>query len=332
MATTLNSSGVLFPDSTTQTSAIGLNRIINGGMTIDQRNLGVIKIPNSGDYCLDRYFYSCTALSKASVQQQSLAPNGFTNSLRVNTLSAHTVGVNDTFAICQPIEGTNIIDLAWGTASAATVTLSFRVYSSLTGTFGGAILNSAQNRSYPFSYSISSANTWTTISITITGDTSGTWLNTNAIGMYVFFGLGVGSNFSGTAGAWVGSGKFSTTGSVSLVGTNGANWYITGIQLEKGNSASPFSFRHFSQELALCQRYFLRKNTVATSVSQFFTVDFPQMRTSPTIGLIDSEGGTGTSWTNGATAGLNYYNPSYIYALTANDTPAVISIPLDAEL
>jgi len=93
MATTLNSSGVLFPDSTTQTSAIGLNRIINGGMTIDQRNLGVIKIPNSGDYCLDRYFYSCTASSKASVQQQSLAPNGFTNSLRVNTLSAHTVGV-----------------------------------------------------------------------------------------------------------------------------------------------------------------------------------------------------------------------------------------------
>jgi hypothetical protein len=189
------------------------------------------------------------------------------------------------------IEGLNVADLAWGTASAATVTLSFWVRSSLTGTFGGSLVNSAQNRSYPFSYSIPSANTPTFITITIAGDTSGTWLTTNGIGIGINFSLGVGSTLSGTAGAWAGAAYYSATGATSVVGTNGATFYITGVQLEKGSTATSFDYRPYGTELALCQRYFWTLNgriiylTDYGLASLYITnVYFPvAMRASPTI-------------------------------------------------
>jgi hypothetical protein len=157
----------------------------------------------------------------------------------------------------HPIEGFNTSDLGFGTASASTVTLSFKVYSSLTGTFGGSLQNGAGNRSYPFSYSVSVANTWTTISITIAGDTSGTWIGaTNAVGILVSFGLGMGSTYSTTAGAWAAGNYLSATSATSVVGTNGAIFYITGVQLEKGSTATSFDYRPYGTELALCQRYF----------------------------------------------------------------------------
>jgi hypothetical protein len=159
--------------------------------------------------------------------------------------------------IAQPIEGFNTADLSFGTANAKTITLSFQVYSSLTGTFGGALANSAGTRSYPFSYTISSANTWTTISVTIAGDTTGTWVGaTNGIGLVVRFGLGSGATFSGTSGAWAAANLVQPTGSVSVVGTNGATFYITGVQLEQNTSATPFERRLYGQELINCQRYF----------------------------------------------------------------------------
>jgi hypothetical protein len=162
----------------------------------------------------------------------------------------------------QRIEGFNVADLGWGTASAQAVTLSFWVRSSLTGTFGGAINNSGANRSYPFTYSISSANTWEQKTITVAGDTTGTWLTTNGIGIAIWFGLGVGSSLSGTAGAWASSGLYSATGATSVVGTNGATFYITGVQLEKGSQATAFEWRPYGTELALCQRYFQRYNYI----------------------------------------------------------------------
>ena len=237
------------------------NRIINGDMRIDQRNAGASVTPTANTYTLDRWDARLSQASKYSVQQSSTAPTGFRNSLLVTSLSAYTVGSSETFFVKQVIEGFNIADLMWGTANAQTVTLSFQVRSSLTGTFGGSLWNSDGSRSYPFTYTISSANTYETKTVTIAGDTSGTWLTTNGGGINVGFGLGVGSSLSGTAGAWAGAFYPSATGATSVVGTNGATFYITGVQLEKGSVATPFERRDYGRELLLCYRYFQKLNS-----------------------------------------------------------------------
>ena len=167
--------------------------------------------------------------------------------------------------------------------------------SSLTGTFGGSLRNTNATRAYPFSFTISTANTWEYKTITIAGDTSGTWSTTNGIGVRLVFGLGVGSSGSGTAGAWVGSNINSVTGATSVVGTNGATWFITGVQLEKGSTATSFDYRPYGTELALCQRYFISyggttqyeriavgvcNTTTTASCMTFLPVP---MRTTPTL-------------------------------------------------
>lgn len=248
--------------STIDTSSIsGLgygfkNRIINGGMVIDQRNAGASVTPTTTQYVLDRWQITVAQASKLSVQQSSTAPAGFVNSTLITSLSAYSVGASDYFDYRQSIEGFNVADLAWGTASAATITLSFWVRSSLTGTFGGAVKNSAANRSYPFTYTISAANTWEQKSVTIAGDTSGTWVTNSGAGLILQMGLGVGSTYSGTAGSWAGANYLSATGATSVVGTSGATFYITGVQLEKGTVATSFDWRPYGTELVLCQRYY----------------------------------------------------------------------------
>ena len=237
------------------------NRIINGGMVIDQRNAGAsVTVGTTAVYSVDRWqALSGGVASKFSIQQNAgsvTLPVGFINYLGCTSLSAYSVNTGDTFNIRQSVEGLNIADLGWGTANAKTVTLSFQVYSSLTGTFGGSLKNSDASRTYPFSYTISSANTWTTISITIVGDTTGTWLTTNGIGISVNFSIGSGSTYSGTAGSWSSSNYNSATGATSVVGTNGATFYITGVQLEVGSTATSFDYRPYGTELALCQRYY----------------------------------------------------------------------------
>lgn len=234
------------------------NRIINGAMVIDQRNNGAAVSPAvDGTYYLDRWRASLTASGKFSIQQNAgsvTPPAGFTNYLGITSLSAYSIVAGDIFMVTQRIEGYNVADFAWGSANASTVTFSFWVRSSLTGTFGGSLANGT-GRSYPFSYTINAANTWEQKTVTVTGDTSGTWLTTNGIGLICAFGLGVGSTFSGTAGAWTGSTLYSATGATSVVGTNGATFYITGVQLEKGSTATSFDYRPYGTELALCQRY-----------------------------------------------------------------------------
>ena len=239
-------------------ASIMKNRIINGAMVIDQRNSGASVSPYFS-YTLDRWYGLTTQTSKFTVQQNAgsvTLPVGFSNYLGITSSSAYSVLTADTFAILQKIEGYNISDLGWGTANAKTVTLSFQVYSSLTGTFGGALQNSASNRSYPFTFTASSANTWTSVSVTISGDTAGTWLTTNGVGIQVVFGLGSGSTYSsGTANIWSSTNTNQPTGTVSIVGTSGATFYITGVQLEVGSSATGYEYRQYQQELALCQRY-----------------------------------------------------------------------------
>lgn len=237
------------------------NRIINGGMVIDQRNAGAEVNPAvSGSYYLDRWSFSGTVVSKIKIGQNAgsvTPPTGFTNYLGVTSLSAYSVSASDLFILRHKIEGFNFADLAWGTASAATATLSFWVRSSLTGTFGASISNSASNYSYPFSYSIPTANTWTYITTVVAGPTAGTWIGaTNGIGCQLKLSLGVGSTYNGTAGAWAAADYISVTGATSVVGTNGATFYITGVQLEKGSIATSFDVRPYGTELALCQRYY----------------------------------------------------------------------------
>ena len=235
------------------------NRIINGAMVIDQRNAGTSVTPTNAQYSLDRWQATVTQASKFTIQQNAgsvTPPVGFSNYLGITSLSAYTVLTGDAFGISQVIEGLNTADLAWGTTSAATVTLSFWVRSSLTGTFGGQVYNSSASRSYLFSYSISSANTWEQKTVTIAGDTTGTWLTTNGVGAVVRFGLGSGSTYTNTAGSWYAGNFVQPTSTVSIVGTNGATFYITGVQLEKGSTATSFDYRPYGTELALCERYF----------------------------------------------------------------------------
>jgi hypothetical protein len=229
-------------------------------MVIDQRNAGASVTPADNTYTLDRWQASQTVSSKFSVQQSSTVPTGFSNSMLITSLSAYSVASGEVFAMAQQIEGYNVADLNWGTANAKTVTLSFWVRSSLTGTFGGALANSNVTRSYPFSYTISTANTWEYKTVTIAGDTSGTWQTTTSTGIRVWIGLGVGSTYSGTAGAWAGADYRSTTGATSVVGTNGATFYITGVQLEVGSTATSFDYRPYGTELALCQRYYWKNS------------------------------------------------------------------------
>jgi hypothetical protein len=246
------------------------NRIINGAMVIDQRNAGASVTPANLAYTLDRWQAFQSVASKYSVQQNAgsvTPPAGFKNYLGVTSLSAYSVASNDYFALNQSIEGFNVADFGWGTASASTITLSFWVRSSLTGTFGGALKNSASNRSYPFTYTISSANTWEQKTVTIAGETSGTWLTTNGVGVYVQLGLGAGSTWNGTAGSWSDNNYISATGATSVVGTNGATFYITGVQLEKGSTATSFDYRPYGTELALCQRYYYTQICITGGVT-----------------------------------------------------------------
>jgi hypothetical protein len=307
MPIAVSGSNIVFADGSSMASGFTgfRNRIINGAMVIDQRNAGSSTTPtDGGTYNIDRWQTSLTQASKFSVQRNAgsvTPPAGFTNYLGITSLSAYTVGSSDFFMLNQAIEGFTMADLNFGTVNAKTVTLSFWVRSSLTGTFGGAINNEDNSRGYPFSYTISSANTWEQKSITVPGDTSGTWIGaTNGRWGYVRFGLGVGTTNSTTAGAWAGANYFSATGATSVVGTNGATFYITGVQLEAGTTSSSFEYRPYGTELALCQRYYWKKDgsvtygTIGAGVAQStslvkISVEYPvTMRGQPTF----SYGGT----------------------------------------
>ena len=301
------SNGLTFNDASTQpTSAsnylVFKNRIINGDMRIDQRNAGAsVSIQTSTGYTLDRWSCITSQNSKYTVQRNAgsvTPPVGFTNYLGVTSSSAYTVTSGDYAQVRQLIEGYNAADLAWGTANAKQITISFWVRSSLTGTFGGALRNVDATRSYPFTYTISSANTWEQKTLTISGDTTGTWNTTNDIGLEIGFNIGTGSTYSGTAGSWAGTNYVSATGATSVLGTNGATLYITGVQLEVGSTATPFERRMYTTELQLCQRYYWKLIPNATwyndgpgivtsnwnTVSSYGYISYPvSMRTNPTL-------------------------------------------------
>jgi hypothetical protein len=321
-------------DSNTQQD-LGLmykNKIINGNMAIDQRNAGAaVTVNGAAPYTLDRWRAQDLTDGVFTVQQNAgsvTPPVGFSNYLGVTTTTADSsLSASQVARVFQSIEGFNIADLAWGTANAKTVTVSFWVRSSLTGSFGGSLLNGSDNRAYPFSYTINAANTWEQKSVTIPGDTSGTWNTTNSTGIVLIFGLGVGSTFSGTANAWASSELYAPTGSVSVIGTLNATWYITGVQLEVGTQATAFSTAggSYGAELALCQRYYWEANQTTfnantwntganSAVHNLFTFRNPvEMRAAPTAGI----SGTFTVYSAGTNASRNSIATSQMGTLSS---------------
>jgi hypothetical protein len=258
MSVTINgTNGVTFNDGTVQaSSAIGKNLIINGDMRINQRG-GTITM-STGNYNLDRFFSYTSTDGTQTAEQSTEAPAGFKNSLKVTTTTADSsLAAGQRTAIIHRVEGNNISHLDWGTSDAKSVTLSFWVRSSITGTHGGAIGNGVDNRAYPFTYTISSADTWEYKTITIAGDTTGTWATDTGRSLQISWGLGVGTTYSGTAGAWESADRNSATGATTdVIGTLNATWYLTGVQLEANTTATPFEYLQYGQQLALCQRYY----------------------------------------------------------------------------
>ena len=290
------------------------NKIINGDMRIDQRNAGASASTGSGTYSpyfLDRWQLAGSGGGVFSVQQSTVAPTGFTNSSLITVTTADSsIAAGDYYQFRQTIEGFNFSNLGFGAAGAQSVTLSFWVRSSLTGTFGGSLRNYAADRSYVFTYTVNAANTWEQKTVTIAGDTTGTWATNNTGGAIVTFSLGVGSTFESTSGSW-GAGSFvATSGSVDLVATNGATFYITGVQVESGSTVTPFERRSYGQELALCQRYFVSASiNVSPSAWNATPYYFPvTMRATPTVT------GTGAGYTVSGSAtnsGIYHYQNSF---------------------
>jgi hypothetical protein len=310
------------------------NRIINGAMLIDQRNGGgVVTITDSvPTYTTDRWQVFETGSMSFTAQQVSTAPTGFAKSLLVTSTAAVTPAAANRSALTQVIEGFSIADLGWGAAGASTVTLSFWIRSSLTGQFGGALQNAAQNYSYPFSFTINSANTFEFKTITIVGPTTGAWNTDNTGGIRLSFDLGMGSDLLGTAGSWQSADYRGATGDTRINGTNGATLYLTGVQLEKGTQATSFDFRSITQELLLCQRYYYQTTpgaysqvgqTYAQNSIDGFYVSYPfpsVMRVAPSATI---SGGTN----GGSPASISIYasNPTNV-VVNLRSTGATLSV------
>jgi hypothetical protein len=344
------------------------NRIINGDMRIAQRGTTALSIDNGGwQRPVDKIesYFAATG-SKFTAQQNAGAvtpPVGFTNYVGITSTSAYTVGAGEWSAVRQIIEGYNVADLMWGTANAQPITLSFWVRSSLTGIHGGAIYNGDGSRCYPFTYTINDANTWEYETITIPGDTSGTWNSTNGPSITPSFSMGTGATLSGPAGAWAGTFYASATGAVSVVGTNGATWYMTGLQVEKGSQATAFDYRDYGRELILCQRYYetsypstvtpgtngyVGPAAVSARTTQngycFYTVPYSvQKRATPSVSLWSYSGtanqlGSFDSGTNlGAASALQITAYSFLLCNNsggniADGSPITINFAASAEL
>ena len=286
-------------------NVVGKNLIINGAMRIDQRNSGsaVTGITTgSSTFITDRFKVVNQTDGQVTAQQSTTAPDGFTNSLYTTVTTVDSsLGSTQYAQISQRIEGNNLSHLDWGTSNAKTVTISFWVRSSLTGDYGVGVYNYNGSYCYFSDVTINAADTWEKKTVTITGPTSGTWYTDNLLGLEFHIALGTGSSYQGTADAWTTS-SFITASSnqANWIGTSGATFYLTGVQLEVGESATEFEHRPYGTELQLCQRYFFKKQSDAVDALQI------------TSGY---NGATGNSW-------LSYFYPVEMRALPTFANPS----------
>ena len=287
---TVNADKMTTSDGVSSSGLYGFkNRIINGAMVIDQRNAGAsVSVSTSGIYVLDRWKNRANGGGVFTVQQSSTVPAGFNNSsVYTVTTADSSIAAGDNYWIIQDVEGYNVADLQWGTSNAQTITISFWVRSSVTGTYNVGVTNgTTYDRSYVTTYTINSANTYEYKTVTIAGDTTGTWGKTNSGGISLVFNLGAGSTYQATANTWSAGFLQATSGSTNWIATNGATFYITGVQLEKGSTATSFDYRPYGTELALCQRYYWKTPNASSIVftNNYSSVQFKvSMRASPTV-------------------------------------------------
>jgi hypothetical protein len=300
---------------TVSNTAMGDNRLVNGDMRIDQRGVASGAGGTASGYTIDRWAYGSNQASKGTWQRGGPFANtgafGFPYIWQFTSSSAYASLTGDSFRLYQLIEGDMIGDLAWGAAGAQPVTLSFWAFSTLTGTFSGAFSNTASNRSYPFTYSIPAASTWTRIVVTVPGDTAGTWvLSGNGIGLYLGFDLGCGATLRGPANVWAAAQYLGATGSVSTVATNAAVFAITGVKLEIGSVATPYNRQSLTKSLADCQRYYQTygaglmvqgNHAAGATISNSFMLQ-TAMRANPTIAFV------GTAYSNASGIAGAYAN------------------------
>jgi hypothetical protein len=314
----------------TATPDLYRNRVINGAMQVDNRRSGASVTPTTNAYIIDKWIAIIAQASKLTFGQNLNAvapPNGFTNYLGAKTAAAYTPLTGDYFIERQSIEGYYLSDFMWGSATAQNADLSFWVYSSLTGNFGGSIQNAAQNRSYPFTYSVAVANTWTKITLTIPGDTAGVWVVNSGVGAIVNFSLGAGATFQSAAGAWA-AGNFATApGQVNVVATLNAVHYITGVHLGPVGSSTVTEWRPYPVEQSLCLRYFRLMTVVVTTTSIYQTVLFEKMRTTPIVGTVTFDAGAGATFVSGSSGQSN----SFVYQNTNHSQVGQASFSLDAD-
>lgn len=343
MAVSLVSTGIKFPDDSIQTTKAAqspafTNRIINGAMVIDQRNAGAA-VSTNGAYPVDRFQMALTSAigSTFTAQQSSTAATGFTKSFVWTVGTAGTATGTQSARFDQQIEGYNIADFGLGTSGAVSFTLSFWVRSSVTGTYCVFFSNSALDRSYVAQYTISASNTWEQKTITVSGDTSGTWLKDNGSGLRVGWDLGSGSDRNTTAGSWASGFYTRTSGQTNFIGNAGATFYITGVQLEKGSTATAFDYRPYGTELALCQRYYwsigrlpftgntnythIGSGTARGSTDGYIIVPYPvTMRSSPGLAVVGpttfnvGQGGFATTAISADVLGMNTASLSISWA------------------
>ena len=237
-----------------QSALSNRNIIINGAAEIYQR--GAATTTHNG-YAVDRWQHKGSNSTTSTSNQDTDAPAPFINSIKFSAGGASS-GAAEVAGLCQRIEGNAMTSLGWGTSAAQPATLSFYVKSSVTGTYAVSARNNGVDQSYINTYTISSANTWEYKTVTFDARTTGTWLTTNGIGMRLWFDLGSGSNFDGTAGSWTTNNHLTVSSQADVVGTSSATWFVTGVQLEVGEQDTAFEHRSFGDELARCQRYFTK--------------------------------------------------------------------------
>jgi len=319
------------------------NRIINGNMMIDQRNAGAsVTLSLTQAFPVDRFNASRVNTGGViTAQRSTTAPSNFVNSILISVTTGVATAATDYSTVGQKIEGFNVSDFGWGTSAAVAATLSFWVRSSITGTYGFSIQN-ASAYSFIGSYTVNVANTWEYKTISIPAPTTSTFPTDNSASLYMNWDLGVGSTYSGTAGSWTASNVFGLTGGVKLSATSGATFYITGVQLEKGSTATPFEQRLYGTELALCQRYYevLYANSAGFENMSYYSLSASyrtswvykvQKRASASTAL-----GSGASWI-GATPTIyegisasGFYHASTTFYVAA--TAGTIALQASAEL
>lgn len=241
------------------------NLLHNGDMRISQRAISNSPLLTQSGIIVDRWKLfmdnggAAPGGTLICAPDNTTAPVGFPNNCLVtNNVQDTTIAATDCYALQQAIEGLNVQQLMWGTASARPASLSFWCYVSAAGTYSGSIRNGNTTRSFVFSFAMA-ATTWTKVTVAIPADTGGVVAAmSTAASVHVSFNLGSGANFlTAATGAWVAGNFVGVTGTLNFANTaGGPTFRVTGVQFEIGNAATPFESRPMSEELALCQRYF----------------------------------------------------------------------------